>query len=66
MCPSKPEGECGYINQIMTAHVTCVTGPVKLYEICACIFNFVKLHDIMLCNTSNTPKSHFPLCCLFM
>ena len=66
MCPSKPEGECGYINQIMTAHVTCVTGPVKLYEICACIFNFVKSHDLMLCSTSDTPKSHFALYYLYM
>ena len=24
MCPHKPEGECGHINQIMTAHVACV------------------------------------------
>ena len=26
----KPEGECGHINQIMTAHVTCVMGPVTI------------------------------------
>ena len=26
MCPHEPEGECGYINQIMTTNVTCVTG----------------------------------------
>ena len=24
MCPHEPEGEYGHINQIMTAHVTCV------------------------------------------
>ena len=30
MCPYKPEGEYGNINQIMTAHVTCVTGPVTI------------------------------------
>ena len=45
MCPREPEGECGH--QITTSHATCVTGPVKLYEICACIFNDVKSHDIM-------------------
>ena len=59
MCPHEPEGKCGHTNQIMTAHVTCMTGPMKLYEICAYIFNFVKSHDIILCNTSSTPKSHF-------
>ena len=26
MCPHEPEGECGHINQIITVHVTCVTG----------------------------------------
>ena len=62
MCPHEPKGKCGHINQIMTARVTCMTGPMKLYEICAYIFNFVKSHDIILCNTSSTPKSHFPLC----
>ena len=28
ICSYKPDGECGHINQIMTAHVTCVTGPM--------------------------------------
>ena len=33
MCPHKPEGECGHINQIMTVHVTCVTGPVTINHV---------------------------------
>ena len=40
----KPEGECGHINQIMTAHVTCVTGPVTINHantINCQIFSFV-------------------------
>ena len=48
MCPHEPEGECGHINQIMTAHVTCVTGPVTgsvtinhVSGINCQIFNFV-------------------------
>ena len=42
MCP--PEGEGGYINQIMTVHVTCVTGPVTIKHVSAINgqnFNFV-------------------------
>ena len=44
MCPYEPEGECGYINQIMTVHVTCVTGPVTINnvsDINCQIFNFM-------------------------
>ena len=44
MCPCEPEGECGYINQIMTVHVTCVTGPVTINnvsDINCQIFNFM-------------------------
>ena len=33
MCPHKPESEYGHINQIMTAHVTCVTGPVTINHV---------------------------------
>ena len=46
MCPHEPEGECGHINQIMTAHITCVTGPVTINHVSAInfqIFNFVRL-----------------------
>ena len=46
MCPHEPEGECGHINQIMTAHITCVTGPVTINHVSAIncqIFNFVQL-----------------------
>ena len=35
MCPHEPEGDCGHINQIMTAHVTCVTGPVTINHVSA-------------------------------
>ena len=30
MCPHEPEGECGHINQIITAHDTCVIRPVTI------------------------------------
>ena len=46
MCPHKPEGECGHINQIMTVHVTGVTGPVTINYVSAIncqIVNFVLL-----------------------
>ena len=33
MRPHEPEGECGHINQIMIAHVTCVTGPVTINHV---------------------------------
>ena len=35
MCPHKPEGECGHINQIMTVHVTCVNWACD-NQPCAC------------------------------
>ena len=46
MCLHKPEGECGHIIQIMTVHVTCVTGPVTINHVSAIncqIINFVLL-----------------------
>ena len=33
MCPHEPEGKCRRINQIITAHVTCVTGPVTINHV---------------------------------
>ena len=30
-----PEGKCKHNNQIMTAHVTCVTGPVTINHVSA-------------------------------
>ena len=33
MCPHEPEGECGHINQIMTVHVTCLTGTVIINHV---------------------------------
>ena len=33
MSPHEPDGECGLINQVMTAHVTCVTGPVTINHV---------------------------------
>ena len=35
MCPHEPEGECGHINKFITAHVTCVTGPVTINHMSA-------------------------------
>ena len=35
MCPHELEGDCGHTNQIMTAHVTCVTGPVTVNHVSA-------------------------------
>ena len=35
MCPHEPEGECEHINQIMTTHITCVTGPVTVNHVSA-------------------------------
>ena len=32
MCPHEPEGECGHINQIMTANVMCVTGSTIINQ----------------------------------
>ena len=32
MCPHEPEGECGHINQIMNANVTCVTGSTIINQ----------------------------------
>ena len=46
MCPHEPECECGHINQIMTAHVTCVTEPVTINHVSAIdhqVFNFIYL-----------------------
>ena len=45
----EPEGECGHINQITTAHVTCVTGPMTINLVNAinckiltlCYYNFI-------------------------
>ena len=56
MCPHKPEGECGHINNIMTAIVTCVTGPVTINHVSAVncqIFNFVLIYDITHYNVFN-------------
>ena len=33
MCPHEPEDDCGHTNQIMTAHVKCVTGPVTVNHV---------------------------------
>ena len=44
MCPHEPEGECGHINQNMTAHVTCVTGPVTINN----VSNKLQLHAIII------------------
>ena len=30
MCLHESKGEYGHINQIITVHVTCVTGPVTI------------------------------------
>ena len=55
MCPHKPEGEYGHINQIMTVHVTCVTGPVTInhvsnklshFQLCAIITIYVYTNSI--------------------
>ena len=35
MCSHEPEGECGHIKQIMTVHVTCVTGTVIINHVSA-------------------------------
>ena len=43
MCPHEPEGECGHINQIMTAHVTRVTGPVIINHVSA-IYPIITLY----------------------
>ena len=35
MHPHEPEGECVHVNQIMTAYVKCVTGPVTINHMLA-------------------------------
>ena len=58
MCPHEPEGECGRINQIMTVHVTCVTGPVTINHVSAINCNFVLSYFSTLCTIHCQWRSH--------
>ena len=51
MCRLELEGECGHTNQIMTAHVTCVTWSVTINHVSGINCNFVLSYFSTICSS---------------
>ena len=55
MCPHGPECEWGHVNQVITAHVICVTEPVTI--------NHVSVINYQVFNSVYLPNSNVYHCC---